>query len=68
MARIQMLRALILLAVPTVILALGRTQSVGVKGQLICEDKPAVGVKIKIYDEDKRKLPSFFSNEIATKI
>ncbi|CCD63601.1 Transthyretin-like family protein [Caenorhabditis elegans] len=48
-----MLRALILLAVPTVILALGRTQSVGVKGQLICEDKPAVGVKIKIYDEDK---------------
>ncbi|CAI2348944.1 unnamed protein product [Caenorhabditis sp. 36 PRJEB53466] len=50
-----MLRALLLLllALPTVILALGRTQSVGVKGTLICEDKPAGGVKIKIYDEDK---------------
>lgn len=48
-----MLRALILLTIPTVILALGRTQSVGVRGQLICEDKPASGVKVKIYDEDK---------------
>ncbi|CAI4230664.1 unnamed protein product [Auanema sp. JU1783] len=33
--------------------ALGRAQSVGVKGKLICNDQPASGVKIKMYDEDK---------------
>ncbi|PAV71468.1 hypothetical protein WR25_12221 [Diploscapter pachys] len=32
---------------------LGRTQSVGVKGVLMCHDQPASNVKVKIYDEDK---------------
>ncbi|GMS94350.1 hypothetical protein PENTCL1PPCAC_16525, partial [Pristionchus entomophagus] len=33
-----------------------RTQSVAVRGKLMCNDKPAGHVKIKMYDEDSRKL------------
>uniref|UniRef100_A0A0K0DNH5 Transthyretin-like family protein n=1 Tax=Angiostrongylus cantonensis TaxID=6313 RepID=A0A0K0DNH5_ANGCA len=33
--------------------SIGRTQSVGVRGVLICNDKPAVDVEVKLYDEDK---------------
>uniref|UniRef100_A0A914YA81 Transthyretin-like protein 5 n=1 Tax=Panagrolaimus superbus TaxID=310955 RepID=A0A914YA81_9BILA len=32
---------------------LGRTQSAGVKGQLVCDGKPATGVKVKLYDDDR---------------
>lgn len=49
-----MFRLLCLVALTTTsVLALGRTQSVGVVGKLLCNDKPAAGVKIKLYDEDK---------------
>ncbi|RCN30839.1 Transthyretin-like family protein [Ancylostoma caninum] len=29
-----------------------RQQSVGITGRLMCGDKPAAGVKVKLYDED----------------
>lgn len=32
--------------------ALGRTQSVAIKGVLRCHDKPATNVKVKLYDTD----------------
>ncbi|VDN33998.1 unnamed protein product [Gongylonema pulchrum] len=32
---------------------IGRTQSAGVKGQLLCKGKPAAGVKVKLYDNDR---------------
>ncbi|KIH46180.1 hypothetical protein ANCDUO_23769 [Ancylostoma duodenale] len=34
-------------------LGLGRTQSSGVKGRLICDGKPAAGVTVKLYDDDR---------------
>ncbi|KJH43481.1 Transthyretin-like family protein [Dictyocaulus viviparus] len=34
-------------------LGIGRTQSSGVKGRLICDGKPAVGVTVKLYDDDR---------------
>ncbi|PIO71226.1 hypothetical protein TELCIR_06880, partial [Teladorsagia circumcincta] len=51
-----MLPALLILCFVPTAAALGRTQSVGVKGVLICNDKPAADVEVKLYDEDKRKL------------
>ncbi|CAB3403076.1 unnamed protein product [Caenorhabditis bovis] len=44
---------LVLISFAAVCHAIGRTQSVGVRGQLMCNEKPASGVKVKIYDEDK---------------
>ncbi|GMT19227.1 hypothetical protein PFISCL1PPCAC_10524, partial [Pristionchus fissidentatus] len=32
--------------------SVGRTQSVGIKGKLMCDDKPAGQVKLKLYDVD----------------
>uniref|UniRef100_A0A0N4ZDV9 Carboxypeptidase regulatory-like domain-containing protein n=1 Tax=Parastrongyloides trichosuri TaxID=131310 RepID=A0A0N4ZDV9_PARTI len=32
--------------------AIGRTQATGAKGYLMCNGKPASGVKIKMYDDD----------------
>ncbi|CAD6186218.1 unnamed protein product [Caenorhabditis auriculariae] len=47
-------RALVLLAVLVQgASALGRTQSVGVRGTLMCHDHPAANIKVKIFDEDK---------------
>uniref|UniRef100_A0A0M3HRA0 Transthyretin-like family protein n=2 Tax=Ascaris TaxID=6251 RepID=A0A0M3HRA0_ASCLU len=34
-------------------LHIGRTQSAGVKGILMCNDKPASKVKVKLYDDDR---------------
>uniref|UniRef100_F1LFY5 Transthyretin-like protein 5 n=2 Tax=Ascaris TaxID=6251 RepID=F1LFY5_ASCSU len=34
-------------------LKIGRLQSAAVKGVLICNGKPAVGVKVKLYDDDR---------------
>ncbi|XGW17274.1 hypothetical protein V3C99_002128 [Haemonchus contortus] len=48
-----MLPALFLITLMPMAAALGRTQSVGVKGVLICNDKPAADVQVKLYDEDK---------------
>ncbi|RCN42803.1 Transthyretin-like family protein [Ancylostoma caninum] len=45
--------ALLLLCVAPFAAALGRTQAVGVRGILICNDKPAADVEVKLYDEDK---------------
>uniref|UniRef100_A0A1I7YI25 Transthyretin-like family protein n=1 Tax=Steinernema glaseri TaxID=37863 RepID=A0A1I7YI25_9BILA len=32
---------------------LGRTQSSGVRGTLMCNDRPAAYVKVKLYDDDR---------------
>ncbi|VDL70545.1 unnamed protein product [Nippostrongylus brasiliensis] len=48
-----MLVAVVLLSFAPLAVALGRTQSVGVRGVLICNDKPAADVEVKLYDEDK---------------
>lgn len=32
---------------------LGREQSSGAKGILLCEGKPLAGVKVKLYDDDR---------------
>uniref|UniRef100_A0AC34QFW2 Transthyretin-like family protein n=1 Tax=Panagrolaimus sp. JU765 TaxID=591449 RepID=A0AC34QFW2_9BILA len=34
-------------------IGLGRKQSAGVRGQLVCEGKPASNVKVKLYDDDR---------------
>ena len=34
-------------------LGIGRQQSAGVKGQLVCDGKPVAGVKVKLYDDDR---------------
>lgn len=52
-----MLLFLMSLLLPTAYSALGgfvgRLQSVGVRGLLTCEGKPAPGVLVKLYDDDK---------------
>lgn len=37
----------------TLSLRLGREQSTAVKGVLLCNGKPAVNVKVKLYDDDR---------------
>ncbi len=44
---------LLLVAVEMAAGLLGRTQSAAVKGKLICNNKPAAGVKVKLYDDDR---------------
>lgn len=34
-------------------IGVGRTQSAAVRGRLICDGKPAVGVKVKLWDDDR---------------
>ena len=36
--------------------AIGRTQSTAIEGVLLCEDKPAKDVLIKLYDHDTGEL------------
>uniref|UniRef100_A0A0M3IPM7 Transthyretin-like family protein n=1 Tax=Ascaris lumbricoides TaxID=6252 RepID=A0A0M3IPM7_ASCLU len=36
-----------------VLCLVGRTQSAGVRGQLFCNGKPASGVLVKLYDDDR---------------
>ncbi|EPB72025.1 Transthyretin-like family protein [Ancylostoma ceylanicum] len=41
------------------VLWLGRRQAVGVKGKLLCDGKPAEGVKVKLYEKEPcyQKVP-----------
>ncbi|VDM78954.1 unnamed protein product [Strongylus vulgaris] len=50
-----MLKLLVLAAFISTVssLGLGRTQSSGVRGKLICDGKPAAGVTVKLYDDDR---------------
>ncbi|CAB3403318.1 unnamed protein product [Caenorhabditis bovis] len=49
-----MLKLVCLLALVASASALvGRTQSAGVRGKLICDGKPAGGVTVKLYDDDR---------------
>ncbi|GMS89178.1 hypothetical protein PENTCL1PPCAC_11353 [Pristionchus entomophagus] len=49
--RLLILLSLLFLSVSG--LGIGRTQSSAVKGRLMCNDVPAVGVKVKLYDDDR---------------
>jgi hypothetical protein len=42
--------------VSAISLGIGRQQSAGVKGQLVCDGKPLAGVKVKLYDDDRGKF------------
>ncbi|KJH42110.1 Transthyretin-like family protein [Dictyocaulus viviparus] len=44
---------LVLCSMIPFVYGIGRTQAVGVRGVLICNDKPASDVEVKLYDEDK---------------
>lgn len=35
---------------------IGTLQSVAAEGTLVCDGKPAVGVKVKLYDEDRKHI------------
>ncbi|TKR71947.1 hypothetical protein L596_019475 [Steinernema carpocapsae] len=35
------------------VMGIGRTQSAGVRGTLMCNNKPAANVKVKLYDDDR---------------
>lgn len=39
---------------------IGRTQSAGVEGRLMCDGKPLGGVLVKLYDDDSGLLATFF--------
>uniref|UniRef100_A0A914EQD4 Transthyretin-like protein 5 n=1 Tax=Acrobeloides nanus TaxID=290746 RepID=A0A914EQD4_9BILA len=51
----QILALVLLYSIPLSVVGvgLGITQSSGVKGKLMCNDKPAVGVTVKLYDDDR---------------
>ncbi|GMT19226.1 hypothetical protein PFISCL1PPCAC_10523, partial [Pristionchus fissidentatus] len=49
---ILQMRLLLLSLLPLLVSSLGITQSAGVRGVLMCNDKPASNVKVKLYDED----------------
>lgn len=41
------------------LLGIGRTQSTAVRGQLMCNGRPASGVKVKLYEKEPSKLLPF---------
>ncbi|KAK6026480.1 Transthyretin-like family protein [Ostertagia ostertagi] len=43
-----------------------RQQSVAVRGQLLCGERPAVGVKVKLWDEDDGPDPDDALDEMYT--
>lgn len=53
----QKLTIFLCLLIPVIVtgIGLGITQSAGVKGKLICNGKPAAGVTVKLYDDDRGK-------------
>ncbi|CAI2348073.1 unnamed protein product [Caenorhabditis sp. 36 PRJEB53466] len=42
---------------------IGRTQSAAVKGRLVCEGKPASGVKVKLMESDNSFGPGFLDSD-----
>ncbi|KAF1761292.1 hypothetical protein GCK72_009548 [Caenorhabditis remanei] len=42
---------------------IGRTQSAAVKGKLMCEGKPASGVKVKLMESDNSFAPGFLDSD-----
>ncbi|KIH52150.1 Transthyretin-like family protein, partial [Ancylostoma duodenale] len=48
----QLLILLSFVASSLALLGIGSQQSVAVKGKLICDGKPAVGVKVKLYEKE----------------
>ncbi|CAI5446129.1 unnamed protein product [Caenorhabditis angaria] len=44
---------LILLSISSISALVGRTQSAAVRGVLICDGRPAIGVTVKLYDDDR---------------
>uniref|UniRef100_A0A8R1I5I9 Uncharacterized protein n=1 Tax=Caenorhabditis japonica TaxID=281687 RepID=A0A8R1I5I9_CAEJA len=42
---------------------IGRTQWAAVKGKLLCEGKPASGVKVKLMESDNSFLPGFLDKD-----
>ncbi|CAL2036912.1 CBN-TTR-2 protein [Caenorhabditis brenneri] len=42
---------------------IGRTQSAAVKGKLMCEGKPASGVKVKLMESDNSFGPGFLDSD-----
>lgn len=59
----QILALVLLYSIPLSVVGvgLGITQSSGVKGKLMCNDKPAVGVTVKLYDDDRGIVLDFLS-------
>ncbi|KAI6196176.1 Transthyretin-like family-containing protein [Aphelenchoides besseyi] len=45
--------------------ALGTVQSAAVKGQLVCNGKPAANVKVKLYDEDTTDLDDLMQEGVT---
>ncbi|EFO14072.1 hypothetical protein LOAG_14451 [Loa loa] len=60
----------LLLLLPTIIafrsLKIGRKQSTAVKGVLMCNGKPAVNVKVKLYNDGKGRYIKDFMDEGTT--
>lgn len=59
MKRLLIFSSIIILIVDAVSI-IGRTQSAGIKGTLMCNDKPAANVKVKLYDDDRGLYLFFF--------
>lgn len=53
-----MLRSIVLLSLvgACVCIGLGRKQSAGVRGTLVCDGKPLKNVKVKLYDNDRGNI------------
>uniref|UniRef100_A0A1I7Z656 Transthyretin-like family protein n=1 Tax=Steinernema glaseri TaxID=37863 RepID=A0A1I7Z656_9BILA len=51
--RMKVFFLLLLLAASACAVGIGRTQSAGVRGTLMCNDRPAANVKVKLYDDDR---------------
>ncbi|ETN85047.1 Transthyretin-like family protein [Necator americanus] len=52
--RMHILILLSLVSSSLALLGIGRTQSVAVSGRLICNGRPAAGVKVKLYEKETK--------------
>uniref|UniRef100_A0A0R3RTN1 Transthyretin-like family protein n=1 Tax=Elaeophora elaphi TaxID=1147741 RepID=A0A0R3RTN1_9BILA len=62
---------LLLLLLPTIIIAfrslkIGRKQSTAVRGVLMCNDRPAVNIKMKLYNDGQGRYIKDFMDEGTT--